>query len=81
MLALAAIGLSLIYGTTGSSNFAHAEMRDLRRPHGADVLGVNLAFPFWIAIPLAVILTGVLGLVLDTASGDHCENAGSASCS
>ena len=26
MLALAAVGLSLVFGTTGISNFAHAEM-------------------------------------------------------
>ena len=26
MLALAAVGLTLVYGTTGISNFAHAEM-------------------------------------------------------
>ena len=40
MLALASIGLSLIYGTTGLANFAHAEIRHVRRRHGADVRGV-----------------------------------------
>lgn len=64
MLALASIGLSLIFGTTGISNFAHAEMVTF----GAVItltLGVQLAFPIWIAIPLAVILTGVLGFAMD----------------
>lgn len=64
MLALAAIGLSLIFGTTGISNFAHAEMVTM----GAVLtltFGVQLAFPIWIAIPLAVVLTGVLGWVMD----------------
>jgi neutral amino acid transport system permease protein len=64
MLALASIGLSLIYGTVGLANFAHAEFVTFGALM-AFTLGVNLAFPFWIAFPLAVILTGVLGLVLD----------------
>ena len=64
MLALASIGLSLIFGTTGISNFAHAEMVTF----GAVItltLAVQLAFPIWIAIPLAVVLAGVLGWVMD----------------
>ena len=64
MLALAAIGLSLIYGTIGLANFAHAEFVTF----GALIaytFAVQLAFPFWLAFPLAVVLTGVLGLVLD----------------
>jgi branched-chain amino acid transport system permease protein len=64
MLALASIGLSLIFGTTGISNFAHAEMVTF----GAVMtltFAVQLAFPIWIAIPLAVVLTGVLGWLMD----------------
>ena len=64
MLALAAIGLSLIYGTIGLANFAHAEFVTFGAIF-AYTFAVNLAFPFWIAFPLAVILTGVLGFVLD----------------
>lgn len=66
MLALAAIGLSLIFGTTGIANFAHAETVTF----GAVMtlfFGVQLAFPMWIAIPLAVVLAGVFGLALDVS--------------
>src|SRR5690554_7424228 len=66
MLALAAIGLSLIFGTTGISNFAHAEMVTF----GAVLtltFGVHLAFPIWVAIPIAIVLTGFLGWFQDLA--------------
>lgn len=64
LLALAAIGLSLIFGTTGLSNFAHAEMITF----GALMVltfGVDLAFPIWLAIIIAIVLSGALGWVLD----------------
>jgi len=66
MLAIAAIGLSLVYGTTGISNFAHAEMVTF----GAVIahLFANVAgWPIWVAIPIAVALGGVFGLGLDGA--------------
>ena len=61
LLALAAMGASLIYGTTGLSNFAHGEMVTW----GALVALVLTSFwawPFWIGIIVAVIMGGVLGL-------------------
>nr|WP_130354065.1 branched-chain amino acid ABC transporter permease [Agromyces ramosus] len=64
LLALAAIGLSLIFGTTGLSNFAHAEMITF----GALMVltfGVDLALPIWLAIIIAVVLSGALGWTLD----------------
>ena len=64
LLALAAMGASLIYGTTGLSNFAHGEMVTW----GALVALVLTSFwawPFWIGIIVAVIMGGVLGLALD----------------
>lgn len=66
MLALASIGLSLIYGTIGLANFAHAEFVTFGAVM-ALTFGVQLAFPLWIAFPLAIVLTGVLGWVLDIA--------------
>ena len=64
LLALAAIGLSLIFGTTGLSNFAHAEMITFG---GLMVLtfGVDLALPIWLAIIIAIVLSGGLGWALD----------------
>jgi len=64
MLALAAIGASLVFGTTGLSNFAHAEMVTFGAIM-AFVFSVNLAWPLYLAIPVAVILSAVLGLFLD----------------
>ena len=64
LLALAAIGLSLIFGTTGLSNFAHAEMITF----GALMVltfGVDLAWPIWLAILTAIILSAALGWALD----------------
>ncbi|MET4058964.1 branched-subunit amino acid ABC-type transport system permease component [Arthrobacter sp. UYP6] len=63
LLALSAVGLSLIFGTTGLTNFAHGEMV---------TLGAVLAFgfaamgmPVWIALPLAVVGGGAFGYVQD----------------
>ena len=63
LLALSAVGLSLIFGTTGLTNFAHGEMV---------TLGAVLAFgfaalgmPAWLALPLAVIGGGAFGYLQD----------------
>ncbi len=64
MLGLAALGLSLVFGTTGISNFAHAELVTF----GAVVawaLGSLAGLPMWLAIILAVVLSGLFGLVQD----------------
>lgn len=66
MLALASIGLSLIFGTTGLTNFAHAEMVTF----GAVValaLAVFADWPLWLSIVLAVVASGVFGLLIDAA--------------
>ncbi|GHD47634.1 branched-chain amino acid ABC transporter permease [Mycetocola manganoxydans] len=64
LLALAAIGASLVFGTTGLSNFAHGEMVTF----GAVMALVftNLQLPIWVALPAAVVMSGVFGYVLDT---------------
>jgi neutral amino acid transport system permease protein len=64
MLGLAAIGASLVFGTTGLSNFAHAEMVTF----GAIIawfLGVALGLPLWLAIILAVVVSALFGLGMD----------------
>lgn len=65
MLGLAAVGLSLVFGTTGLSNFAHAEMVTFGALM-AFVFGVVLPLPIWVAIPLAVIVSGASGWLLDS---------------
>ena len=64
MLALASIGLSLIFGTTGLTNFAHAEMITFGALMTL-VFGVFLSWPMWVAIPLAVVASGALGWAVD----------------
>lgn len=64
LLALAAMGAALIYGTTGLSNFAHGEMVTW----GALTALVFTSFwslPFWLGIILAVAAGALLGLALD----------------
>nr|WP_246020924.1 branched-chain amino acid ABC transporter permease [Arthrobacter echini] len=63
LLALSAVGLSLIFGTTGLTNFAHGEMVTF----GA-VVAFGLAatgLPIAVAIVLAVVAGGLLGYVQD----------------
>ncbi|GAB3047476.1 branched-chain amino acid ABC transporter permease [Sediminivirga luteola] len=64
ILGLAAVGLSLVYGTTGLNNFSHGE---------TVTLGAVLAFffvaagvPFWVALALAVLGGAVYGYLNDT---------------
>ena len=65
MLGLAAVGLSLVFGTTGLSNFAHAEMVTFGAL-AAFFVGAVLGLPIWIAIPIAVVLSGAMGWGLDS---------------
>lgn len=67
MLALASIGLSLVYGTTGLSNFAHSEMVTFGAIAALVVSTGGLGWPIWVAIPLAVVLSAGLGFGLDAA--------------
>lgn len=64
LLALAAVGVSLIFGTTGLSNFAHGEMLT----YGAVmalIFGVWLNIPMYLTIPIVIVLGAALGWVLD----------------
>ena len=65
MLGLAAVGLSLVFGTTGLSNFAHAEMVTFGAI-AAFFLGGVLGLPIWIAIPAAVLVSSLMGWSLDS---------------
>ena len=65
MLGLAAVGLSLVFGTTGLSNFAHAEMVTFGAI-AAFFLGGVLGLPIWIAIPAAALVSSLMGWGLDS---------------
>ncbi|MFG3339055.1 SpaA isopeptide-forming pilin-related protein [Glycomyces sp. NPDC048151] len=64
MIALAAVGLSMVFGTTGLTNFAHG---DLVTFGGVMALLFNITFglPVWIAAIAAVILGAAFGWVQD----------------
>ena len=66
LIALAAIGLSLIYGTTGLNNFAHGELVTFGALMAYLFSGV-LGWPAWLAILMAVVLGGAFGWVQDAA--------------
>lgn len=59
IIALGALGLNLIFGTTGLSNFAHGELLTLGA-FTALVLNTSLNLNLLIAAPLAVIISAVL---------------------
>ena len=68
MLALAAIGVSLVFGTTGLSNFAHSEMVTFGALMGLVFSGTAyLGWPIWIGIPIALVLSALFGFTLDFA--------------
>lgn len=64
LLALGAIGLSLVYGTTGLSNFAHAEQVTLGGFLGY-VFAVQLGVPFVLAGVIVIVLCALTGTVQD----------------
>ncbi len=64
IIALASLGLSVIYGTTGLTNFAHGELITLGALL-AFVVNVTWELPFVVALVIAVIVAGVLGGLLD----------------
>lgn len=64
LLALASVGLSLIYGTTGISNFAHAEQVTLGGMVGyglVNVAGINL----WLGGLLVIVICAFSGYTQD----------------
>lgn len=65
MLALASIGLSLIFGTTGLTNFAHAEMVTFGAV--AALWASQLGLPILVAIVVAVIASGLFGWFFDAS--------------
>ncbi len=66
ILALAAIGLSLVFGTTGLTNFSHGELVTFGAlvAYALHVLG---GLPLLVAAPLTVLLAAGFGWLQDTA--------------
>ena len=64
ILALGAIGLTLIYSILNFANFAHGDLMALGA-YLALFFKVGLALPMWLAFLLAMLCTAVLGVFLD----------------
>lgn len=64
ILALGAIGLTLIYGILNFANFAHGDLMALGA-YLALFFTVSLGLPMWLAFLLAMLCTAVLGVCLD----------------
>lgn len=65
IIAMCSVGLSLIFGTTGLTNFAHGEMVTF----GAMVaffVNSTLDMSIWLAAPIAIALGGLFGVLFDT---------------
>ncbi|MEO6629065.1 MAG: branched-chain amino acid ABC transporter permease, partial [Aquihabitans sp.] len=60
ILAVASVGLSLVYGVTGLVNFAHAELVTFGAIGAYTVSEAGV--PFWLALPIAVGFGAALGL-------------------
>ncbi|MHB1173461.1 MAG: branched-chain amino acid ABC transporter permease, partial [Lacisediminihabitans sp.] len=64
LLALASVGVSLIYGTTGLNNFAHGELVTFGGLVGYVASGV-MHLPGWLGILSALVLGGAFGWIQD----------------
>ena len=60
ILALGALGLSMIFGTTGLTNFAHGELV---------TFGAIMTYAFNVAVGMPVILAGICAMVLSAIFG------------
>jgi len=60
IIALAALGISLIFGTTGLTNFAHGEMV---------TFGALMAFLFNVTLGLPLVLSGLISVIIGAAVG------------
>jgi neutral amino acid transport system permease protein len=75
VLGMAAIGLSLIYGTTGLVNFAHGELVT----YGAILaflFNVTIGWPMLLAAPVAVALAALTGSLVDRGFWRPLRNRG-----
>jgi branched-subunit amino acid ABC-type transport system permease component len=65
-LGLLALGLTVIFGLLGVMNFAHGELYMLGAYAGIAVIGVTQSF--WVALVLAPLLVGVVGVVTEVTT-------------
>ncbi|WP_366556210.1 branched-chain amino acid ABC transporter permease [Aquibaculum sediminis] len=64
VIALGAIGVSLTFGILGFANFSHGDLMSTGA-YIALIFFTTLAWPLWIALPIAMIATAALALAID----------------
>ncbi|MEO1092321.1 MAG: branched-chain amino acid ABC transporter permease [Pseudomonadota bacterium] len=64
IVALGAVGVSLTFGILGFANFAHGDLMALGA-YVAFLVYVQLALPFWVAVPLAMAVTALVAIAFD----------------
>lgn len=64
ILAMCSVGLSLIFGTTGLTNFAHGEMVTFGAMI-AYILNIEVGMHLLIAAPIAIVAGGLFGVAFD----------------
>ncbi len=64
ILAMCSVGLSLIFGTTGLTNFAHGEMVTFGAMT-AYILNIDFGIHLLLAAPLAIVAGGLFGVAFD----------------
>src|SRR5204862_75700 len=63
LTAIAAIGLNILLGLTGQVSFGHVGFYAIGA-YTVAILAVGLKWSLWIALPLAVALSGAVGALL-----------------
>lgn len=66
-LTIAVQGLNLLVGYTGQISLGHAAFMAVGA-YSAAILGRELGFPFWLAVPAGALITGVVGLLFGLPS-------------
>jgi len=64
IFALGAIGVSLTFGILGFANFSHGDLM-ATGAYVAFLVYVQLALPFWLALPVAILATAALAVAID----------------
>ncbi len=72
--ALIAVGYTMVYGIIQLINFAHGEIF-MFGAYIALMLITVFGIPFWIALPLSMILCGMLGMLIDLVAYRPLRNA------
>ena len=72
--ALIAVGYTMVYGIIQLINFAHGEIF-MFGAYIALMLITVFGIPFWVALPLSMILCGMLGMLMDLIAYRPLRNA------